>query len=61
MISVTSLRKTYGSRTVVHDLTFDVAAGREAEAVGAPVAVHEPFEVAPIPGRDLRVEHGADF
>ncbi len=34
MISVTALRKTYGSRTAVDDLTFDVAAGRVTGFVG---------------------------
>ena len=34
MIRVTALRKTYGSRTAVHDLSFDVAAGRVTGFVG---------------------------
>ena len=34
MISVTDLHKTYGNRTAVHDLSFDVAAGRVTGFVG---------------------------
>jgi len=34
MITVTTLRKTYGTRTAVDDLTFDVAAGRVTGFVG---------------------------
>jgi len=34
MITVASLRKTYGTRTAVDDLTFDVAAGRVTGFVG---------------------------
>jgi ABC-2 type transport system ATP-binding protein len=34
MITVTALRKTYGSRTAVDDLTFDVTAGRVTGFVG---------------------------